>query len=220
MKIYCIIPAWNEANNIGRVITEVLPLVDKVVVVDDASTDNTAEVAEQAGAEVLKHFINRGQGASLRTGTNYALKQDADIIIHFDADGQFQAYDLEGLIAPLKNNSADIVFGSRFLASGNKMPWTKRYLILPLARLVNRVFLGVKLTDPQSGLRAFTAGAGTKILWREDRMAHCSEILALAHQQHLRIKEVPMTVIYHHFGQHFSGGFKILRDLFLNKLNN
>jgi len=229
MKIYCIIPAYNEANNIGRVIAEVLPLVDKVVVVDDASTDNTVEVAKQAGAQVLKHFINRGQGASLRTGTHYALSVGADIIIHFDADGQFLSSDLPTLLKPLKNNEADIVFGSRFLQTSpkplgegglsiNNIPKTKRYLIMPLAHLVNRVFFGIKLTDPQSGLRAFTAVAGTKLNWREDRMAHCSEILALAHQNHLRIKEVPMTVIYHHFGQRFSGGFKILKDLFLNKL--
>jgi glycosyltransferase involved in cell wall biosynthesis len=231
MKIYCIIPAWNEANNIGRVITEVLPLVDKVVVIDDASTDNTAEVAEQAGATVLKHFINRGQGAALRTGTHYALSVGANIIIHFDADGQFRASDLEALTAPLKTNEADIVFGSRFLLAspkslgegkkpGNKMPWTKHYLIMPLATLVNRVFFGIKLTDPQSGLRAFSAKASQQLNWREDRMAHCSEILWLAHHHHLRIKEVPITVIYHDFGQPFSGGFKILKDLFLNKLTH
>lgn len=218
MKIVCVIPAYNEALRIGPVIKDVLPLVDLVVVVDDASTDNTAEVAEQAGAFVLKHFINRGQGASLRTGTHYALSAGADIIIHFDADGQFLTSDLPTLLKPLKNNEADIVFGSRFLNTKNKIPKTKRYLIMPLAHLVNRVFFGIKLTDPQSGLRAFTAVAGTKLNWREDRMAHCSEILALVHQNYLRIEEVPMTVIYHHFGQPFSGGFKILKDLFLNKL--
>lgn len=242
MKIVCVIPAYNEAKRVGPVIKDVLPLVDLVVVVDDASHDNTAQVAEIAGATVLKHFINRGQGAALRTGTHYALGIGADIIIHFDADGQFRASDLEALTAPLKTNEADIVFGSRFLLAsakpsgedglaspkpldeggkpGNKMPWTKHYLIMPLATLVNRVFFGIKLTDPQSGLRAFSARASQQLNWREDRMAHCSEILWLAHHHHLRIKEVPITVIYHDFGQPFSGGFKILKDLFLNKLSH
>ena len=220
MKIVCVIPAYNEALRIGSVIKDVLPLVNSVVVVDDGSNDNTVEVAKQAGAQVLKHFINRGQGASLRTGTHYALSQGADIIIHFDADGQFLASDLPALLEPLKSNEADIVFGSRFLNTENKIPKIKRYLIIPLAHLVNRVFFGIKLTDPQSGLRAFTAEVNAKLNWREDGMAHCSEILALAHQNHLRIKEVPITVIYHHFGQTFSGGFKILKDLFLNKLSH
>jgi len=89
-----------------------------------------------------------------------------------------------------------------------------------LARLINRVFLGVKLTDPQSGLRAFKASVADRLNWREDGKAHCSEILWLAHRHHLRIKEVPMTVIYYRFGQRFSGGLKILKDLFFNRLNH
>lgn len=220
MKVFCVIPAWNEEENIGRVVAEVLLVVDTVLVVDDASADKTAQVAEQARAQVLKHFLNRGQGAALRTGTDYALTQGADIIVHFDADGQFLASDIESLIAPLRAGEAEIVFGSRFLAANNQVPKVKRCLIMPLARLFNRLFLGVKLTDPQSGLRAFSASAGRQLNWQEDRMAHCSEILWLAHRHNLRIKEVPMTVIYHNFGQRLSGGFKILKDLLFNKLSH
>ena len=220
MLVYCIIPAYNEAERIDQVIKDVLPLVDVVLVVDDASTDKTGELVKGTGAHLLRHVINRGQGAALRTGTHYALKQGAEIIIHFDADGQFLASDLPALIDPLKNNLADIVFGSRFLGTKNYMPKTKRYLIMPLARLVNRIFLGVRLTDPQSGLRAFNAEAGRRLNWQEDRMAHCSEILGLSIERGLRIKEVPMTVIYHDFGQRLTGGFKIIKDLFFNKLNN
>ena len=217
-KIYCIIPAYNEAANIAQVIKEVTPLVDVVVVVDDASQDQTAAVAERAGAQVLRHLINRGQGAALRTGTTYALSQGAAIVAHFDADGQFLASDLPALVAPLLNGLADLALGSRFLQTKNYLPLTKHYLIMPLARLVNCLFWGVKLTDPQSGLRAFTATAGRQLNWREDRMAHCSEILGLAVKHKLRITEVPMTVIYHNFGQRFGGGCKILKDLFFNKL--
>lgn len=220
MKVACVIPAYNEAENIGQTVKGVLPLVETVIVVDDASSDNTAFLAQQAGAVVLQHFLNRGQGSALRSGTRYALARGAEIIIHFDADGQFLPSDLPALLAPLENNSADLVLGSRFLTSPNTMPILKRWLLMPLARLVNRLFLGVKLSDPQSGLRAFSAEAGERLRWQEDRMAHCSEILSLAQRQKLRIREVPMTVIYRDFGQRLSGGLRILKDLLFNKLNH
>ena len=220
MKTFCVIPAYNEAKNIEQVIKEVLPAVDAVVVVDDCSTDKTAQAAAAAGAVVLRHLLNRGQGAALRTGTADALDQGAEIIIHFDADGQFSAADLPALTEPLRTGEAEIVFGSRFLKKGNVLPAAKRYLIMPTARLINRLFFGVKLTDPQSGLRALTAAAARCLSWREDRMAHCSEILWRAHRLHLKIKEVPMTVSYRRFGQSAGGGWKILKDLFINKLSN
>ncbi len=218
MKIIAVVPAWNEAQTIAQVVGQLKPLLDEVVVVDDASADDTARLAAAAGAVVLRHLLNRGQGAALRTGTRWAFNQDADIVVHFDADGQFSVDDLPALLAPLKAGQADIVFGSRFLRD-NSLPPLKRHLIMPLARLINRWLFGIRLTDPQNGLRAFTHEAFTKIIWQEDGMAHCSEILLLAHRRSLRLKEVPMTVIYHHYGQKLSGGIKILKDLVVNKLN-
>lgn len=218
MKIFAVIPAYNEAENIEQVIKDILPLVDAVVVVDDASSDKTARVAETAGVVVLRHLLNRGQGAALRTGSRYAVDQGADIILHFDADGQFSVADIPGLVEPLKTGEAEIVFGSRFLRD-NRLPPMKRYVILPIARLINRLFFNIRLSDPQSGLRAMTADSFKKIIWSEDQMAHCSEILWLARERGLKIKEVPMTVVYHRYGQKFGGGFKILRDLFINKLS-
>lgn len=222
-KVVCVIPAFNEADNIATVIKEVSSLVDVVVVVDDASTDATGKIADLSGADVLRLPINRGQGAALRVGSRWAVERGADIIIHFDADGQFRADDLPTLLQPLRRDQADIVFGSRFLPAsprsgrGNRMPFSKRWIIMPLARLVN-LFLGIRLSDPQSGLRAFNRVVLKKLLWQEDRMAHCSEILMRAKREKLRIIEVPMTVIYRQYGQKLGGGFKIIKDLIFNKL--
>lgn len=220
MKIICIIPAYNEAENIVAVINSVKPLIDEVIVIDDCSNDDTFLLAKQQGIIALKHIINLGQGAALKTGTKYAIRENADIIIHFDADGQFLASDIKTVIEPLINNQADIVFGSRFINKQDNiaMPVMKRCVLMPLARLINKLFFNINLTDPQSGFRAMTKLAAKKIDWQQDRMAHCSEILCQVVKHNLRIKEVPIKIIYNNFGQRFSGGVKILVDLFLAKL--
>ncbi|MEK7557770.1 MAG: glycosyltransferase family 2 protein [Patescibacteria group bacterium] len=220
MKIICIIPAYNEAENIVAVINSVKSLVDEVVVIDDCSSDDTYFLAKQQKITALKHIINRGQGAALKTGTEYAIRENADIIVHFDADGQFLAIDIKTIIAPLINNQADIVFGSRFINKQDNiaMPVMKRRVLMPLARLVNKLFFNINLTDPQSGFRAMTKLAAKKIDWHQDRMAHCSEILYQVVKYNLKIKEVPIKIIYNNFGQRFSGGVRILIDLFLAKL--
>lgn len=220
MKIFCVIPAFNEAGSISRVIAEVKPLVDRVVMVDDGSADNTFKLARAAGAIALKHIINRGQGAALRTGTEYCLDQGADIIVHFDADGQFLSQDIGQVIEPIKDGRAQIVFGSRFLNGQGRvaMPFLKKYAIMPLARAVNRIFFKLNLSDPQSGFRAMSAAAAKKISWRQDRMAHCTEIMFAVKRSGLKVAEVPITVIYHQFGQNFSDGLKIIKDLFLGLL--
>jgi len=219
MKIFVVIPAYNEAQWITKVVGEVIKAGYKTVVVDDCSKDNTAALAEKAGAVVLQHVINRGQGAALRTGTNWSFEKGADIVVHFDADGQFRVQDIARVVEPLIANKAEVVFGSRFLDNTTNFPWSKRRLIYPAARLVNRVLFGVKLTDPQSGFRAFTDDVGRNLNWRQDRMAHASEILGVVVRGHWRIVEVPITVIYHEFGQSFFGGFKILKDIFIKKLS-
>jgi len=220
MKIFCIIPAYNEAKTISKVINKVKPFVNKVVIVDDGSADKTQELAKMQGVKVLSHIINRGQGAALATGNQYALANGADIIIHFDADGQFLAQEIKDVIAPLQSGQADIVFGSRFLGKESNMPKFKKYVIIPLAHLVNKIFIGKTLTDPQSGFRALTKDVAKKIKIEQDGMAHNSEIIFQAFSQKLRIKEVPITVIYHNFGQRLGGGFKIIKDLILARLIN
>lgn len=218
MKIFCVIPAWNEEKNISKVVKEVSSYVNEVVVVDDHSDDDTALLAASAGATVLSHIINRGQGAALQTGNEYALKNGADVIIHFDADDQFSASEIPSMVRPISEGRADIVFGSRFLGKKTNFPFTKKYIIMPLAQIFSRVFLGVKLSDPQNGFRVLNRIAAEKIIIDNREMAHASEIQTKAFKQKLRITEVPITVVYHHFGQKLSGGFIVIRDLLIHKI--
>jgi polyprenyl-phospho-N-acetylgalactosaminyl synthase len=218
MKIFCIIPALNEEKMIGEVVKKVKPLVDEVVLVDDGSRDQTRELAAAAGAVVLRHQINRGQGAALETGNQYALQNGAEIILHFDADGQFLAEDIPAVLAPLISGQAEMVFGSRFLEKKSELPWLKEKIFMPIARLVNLLLLGAVLTDPQSGFRAGTSAAWQQIRINQNGMAHCSEIIAKVFKNRLRVIEVPITVRYDEFGQKFSGGVRIVKDLLLAKL--
>ncbi len=220
MEIFCIIPAYNEAKTITGVINKAKPLVSKVVVVDDGSIDKTKELAKAQGVKVLSHIINRGQGAALETGNQYALREGADIIIHFDADGQFLAEEINDIIAPIREGTADIVFGSRFLGKKSNMPAFKKYVIIPLAHLVNKIFTGSNLTDPQNGFRALSKKAAEKIKIEQDGMAHNTEIISKAFGSDLKTKEIPVTIIYHNFGQRFSGGLKIIKDLILARIIN
>jgi len=218
MKIICVIPAYNEEKNIVKVIKNVRPYVDEIIVVDDCSKDDTFALASQTEAIVLRHIINRGQGAALQTGNEYALNKGADIIVHFDADDQFLASEIPDMVKPIIEDKADIVFGSRFLGKKTNFPFTKKYIIMPLAQLFSRAVLGVKLSDPQNGFRALNRFAAETITIDNRQMAHASEIQAKAFKNKLRISEVPITVIYHHFGQKLSGGFIVIRDLLINKI--
>ena len=218
-KIACVIPAWNEEKNIVKVINDVKPFVDYIIVVNDKSKDRTAELAEANGAIVLNHPINRGQGAALQSGNDYALLLGADIIVHFDGDDQFLAKEIEDMVRPIINDEADIVFGSRFLGKEANFPFLKKYIIYPLAKAFTRFVLGIKLSDPQNGFRAMNKYAAQTIRIANREMAHNSEIQSKAFSAKLRIAEVPITVIYHHFGQKLSGGLKIIKDLLIYKLS-
>lgn len=216
MKISCVIPAYNEEKNIEKVVAKVKPLVDEIIVVDDCSRDKTFDLIKEKDVVALRHAINRGQGAALQTGNEYALDNGADIIVHFDADDQFSAEEIRDVIQPIIENKADAVFGSRFLGSAN-FPASKRYIIMPLARLINR-FFGIKMSDPQSGFRAMNRQTALNLKIENRGMAHCSEILYKVSKSGARIMEVPINVTYHHFGQSLGGGFKIIKDLFINNL--
>ena len=157
--MFIIIPAYNEEKNIVRVIGDLVALypLAKIVVVDDGSEEGTAEKARQAGASVLSHLINRGQGAALVTGTEYALAKGSNIIVHFDADGQFDAKDITVMNKPIKNDGGEVVLGSRFLSQTDRIPFSKRYFILAMARVVNCLITGLWLSDAHNGLRALSA---------------------------------------------------------------
>ncbi|MFZ4631889.1 MAG: glycosyltransferase family 2 protein [Patescibacteria group bacterium] len=221
MKITCVIPAYNEAEKINLVINNLRPFVNEIIVVDDASKDETLKEA-QKNTDVIsvRHIINRGQGAALRTGTKLALDRGADIIIHFDADDQFQASDIPELIKPILENYADAVLGSRFLTKKSNLPKIKEYVIMPLARVINLLFFNIKLSDPQSGFRALNRKSASNLKIENDGMAHCSEIIYRLFKNKERVVEVPITVIYHEYGQKLSGGFKIIKDIIIQALIN
>ncbi len=198
MKVIAVMPAFREEGRIAAAISGIRPLVDAIVVVDDGSGDATAGRAGEAGAVVLRHSLNRGQGAALRTGTEAALKLGADILLHVDADGQHDPESIPTLLEPIRQGKADVVFGSRFLGvDAQGMPFARRVVLLAAKRF-NAFALGIprRVTDPQSGLRAMTAGAARRIDFRQDRMAHCSEIMRLVTRSDLRWTEVPALVLY------------------------
>jgi glycosyltransferase involved in cell wall biosynthesis len=217
-NIFIVIPAYNEARNIGRVLESLLPSYPNIVVVDDCSNDETFRSVSHYPVHSLRHVVNLGQGAALQTGNEYALKQGADIIVHFDSDGQHRIDQIEQLIQPIRDHKADVVFGSRFLVSQSTLPRMKRYVLLPIGRIVNWLFTGLHLTDAHNGFRAINRRAAQLIQIRQNRMAHATEILGLVRQQKLRYQEVPVIIDYHEFGQSFSGGLKIVRDLIIKNV--
>ena len=224
-NIFIIVPAYNEENNIEKVLLKLTQNYNNIIVVDDASVDQTVNIVKKFSVTLLEHKINRGQGASLETGNQYAFNNGADIIVHFDADGQFLVNEIEDLIRPIVHDDYEIVLGSRFLEKKSKMPPVKKNILFPIARLINKIFFNINLTDPQNGFRVFKKQVLEKIEMEQDGSAHCSEFLHKAFKNNLKIKEVAVTVNYYQFGQNLftgkgrgSGGLKILKDLIFRKI--
>lgn len=194
-----------------------------VVVIDDASTDGTAAAARAAGALVLKHPINLGQGAALQTGFEHAIAAGADYVVTFDADGQHHIEDVPGMIERLVASGADIALGSRFLGTTVGMSAGRRHL-LRAATVFTAVTTGLSLSDCHNGLRALTAKAARTLALRQNRMAHASELLAGIRRHGLTYVEVPVTISYTAYsrekGQKFTDAFVICRDLIAVKLSS
>ncbi len=223
-NIFIIVPAYNEEKNLESVLSQLSKEYHNIILVDDASTDHTAQIAKKFPITLLQHKINRGQGASLETGNQYAFNNGADIIVHFDADGQFLVKEIKDIIQPIIQENYDVVLGSRFLEKKSKMPWLKKNLLFPIARLVNKIFGGINLKDPQNGFRAFQAQLTPKLRMHQDGSAHCSEFLYQVFKNKLKIKEVAVTINYQKFGQGLfngngrgTGGLKIIKDLIFKK---
>lgn len=221
-SIYIVIPAYNEINSIGRVI-DVLKSKNyhNIIVVDDGSSDGTRAFLQSQPIIYTEHVLNRGQGAALRTGTQLALEMGADYIVHFDADGQMSADDIPQMMRHF-DDGADLVLGSRFLAGAEtkNMP-VQRKALLKLAKIFNKMFLGVNYSDPQNGFRILGRTAAETLDWQNDRMAHCSEILRLIKKHKLNYKEEAVNITYSDYslgkGQQAMDAVKIVWDLFINK---
>ena len=190
------IAAYNEESTIGAVIDDVQSVTSNIVVVDDCSKDKTAEIARRKGAHVLRHCINRGKGAAIRTGTAYALSHGADIIVHFDADGQHHAFDIQKVLQPILDGRADVVLGSRFLKDAQTNISPVRKAVLKLGRYFTWFFSGIRLTDAHNGLRAFSRYAASSIILTEDRFAYASELIDEIRRLKLRYGEAPVTISY------------------------
>lgn len=183
--------------------------------VDDGSSDGTAQVARLAGARLLRHALNRGQGAALQTGLDWALARGADAVVTFDADGQHRVEDIETLLAPIRAGTHDYVLGSRFLGRAEGLPAARR-LILRLAVLFSRWVSGLPVSDAHNGLRAFSRRGARRLSIRLDRMAHASELLDQIRASGLPWIEVPVAVRYSEEslakGQRSSAAVRILFD--------
>lgn len=217
------IAAFNEGVMIADVIKNAVPTFPNIVVVDDGSRDGTAEVACAAGATVIRHPVNLGQGAAIQTGIDFALAEGAAIIVTFDADGQHRVEDALLLAGAVEANEADIVCGSRFLGLESATMPPVRRMTLRLAALFTRMSSGVPVTDAHNGLRAMSRQAATRIRITQNRMAHASEIISQVRTQQLRYKEYPVQIIYTAYsiakGQKLSNAVNILIDLLFGRIS-
>lgn len=196
MKIAVGLPAFNEEKNIARIILQLKGNYDIVIVCDDGSTDMTAEISEAVGATVVKHEKNRGYGAAIRSLFSKALELECDILVTFDADGQHKISDIQNVIEPILKNESDLVIGSRFLGKiEGKIPSYRKLGIKAITDLVN-TNTGKKITDSQSGFRAYSKQVLEKIIPSESGMGVSTEILIKANKQKFRINEVPITILY------------------------
>jgi len=222
-NIVVVIPAHNERKTIGKVIKDLKNHnYNKIIVIDDGSTDNTDLVASTKGAMVVGYLHNYGQGHALSKGIDLAFQLDKpDIIITFDADGQHQAKDVKNLIKVIKEGY-DVALGSRFLKK-NKIPFFKK-IILKGGVLMIKLFYGADVTDAHNGLRALSAKAAKVINITENRMAHASEIMEKIMKHQLKYKEVPVTIKYTKYsklkGQSIFNALKILWRMFVRKWKN
>jgi glycosyltransferase involved in cell wall biosynthesis len=195
MKITIGIPAYNEEHNIAAIITKLQKITKSIIVCDDGSTDLTAEISKNLGAEVVKHEKNMGYGVAINTIFEKARQIDTDILVTFDADGQHRIEDVNRVLEPIKKNESDIVIGSRFLDIQNEVPGYRKFGIKVITQITN-ASLKKKLTDSQSGFRAYNKQVLSEIKPSELGMGISTEILIKASSKNLRISEVPITILY------------------------
>lgn len=195
-KILIIIPAYNEANTVGRVIKktqETLPFVD-VLVVNDGSSDSTSAISKQRGAMVLDLPYNLGIGAAMQAGYKFAYRKGYDIAVQCDADGQHHPAQIKKLIGTLINDGVDMVVGSRYLRKKRFRSFVFRRLGVLIFSKVISVIVGQRLTDPTSGFRAVTRGVikSFSTFYPDDYPE--PETLVLLHRQGFTMKEISVNM--------------------------
>jgi glycosyltransferase involved in cell wall biosynthesis len=216
---WVIIPMYNEEQVIGDVLTQVHTAFEQVVCVDDGSSDRSGDVAARAGARVVSHPINLGQGAALQTGFEFALADPTmKYVVTFDGDGQHQISDALGMVDRLRAGEADVVFGSRFLDERSKPTFGKK-MVLRAAVGYTNMTTHTRLTDAHNGLRAISRPVLEKIGITQNRMAHASELVAQIGAFKVSYVEHPVHILYSDYskakGQSLWNAINILADLIL-----
>ncbi|WP_371151679.1 glycosyltransferase family 2 protein [Buchananella felis] len=214
---WLLIPLYNEAAVIGDVITEARKVFPNIICVDDGSKDASAKIAERAGAVVIYHPINLGQGAALQTGLEFFhTRTDGKYCITFDADGQHRVEDALHMVKTARDGDLDIVFGSRFRGTKVEANWLKSIVLQATARVSNRK-TGLKLTDSHNGLRLLSHEAAGRVHLMHNRMAHASEIVHQLADSKLPWAEVPVHIRYTDYsrskGQSMLNSINILVEL-------
>ncbi len=224
--VWIVIPAYNEAAVIGEVVADVRSVFDHVVCVDDGSRDGTGEIARQAGAHLVRHPINLGQGAAIQTGVEYARRQPgAQVFATFDADGQHRVKDVAAMVERLGAGDADIVIGTRFAGhDGSGPPIAKGPPLLKRVVLRTAAWLSPRgrqlgLTDTNNGLRVFNKKVADGLDITMNGMSHANEFILLIAENHWRVVEEPVEVLYTEYskskGQPLLNGVNIIFDGFL-----
>jgi glycosyltransferase involved in cell wall biosynthesis len=195
-NVIACIPAYNQEKSIEKVVQDTLKYVEHVIVIDDGSFDKTAQVADRAGALVIRHAMNMGYGAAIKSGFKMALKERVDIVVTLDADLQHDPDDIPALLAPILDGSAEIVIGARISEADNKMPAYRKAGVRFITKLVQ--YNGVAVKDAQSGFRAYSLKALRTILpnLTDSGFGLITESLSEASRYKLSIVEVPIVIRY------------------------
>ena len=218
-KIYIVIPAFNEAGSIGKVIEDLFYYgYENIVVVDDASADKTSETVKTFNVFLIRHPVNMGPGAAIKTGIDFALFDGADIIVTFDADGQHLAKDIYNLVQPIILNESEITLGNRFLNKTSKVPIFKK-IILKAGALLMFLMYGILSSDSHNGLKAMSRSAALKINIRSNGWEYCSEVIEEIMLKKIKYREIPVTVKYTDYsikkGQKIYNSFYIFSKMFI-----
>jgi glycosyltransferase involved in cell wall biosynthesis len=213
---WIVVPAFNEATVVADVIADVRSVFDHVVCVDDGSADDTGAIALRAGAHVVRHPVNLGQGAAIQTGVEYARRRPgAEVFVTFDGDGQHRVKDVVAMANRLGAGDVDVVIGTRFGAGVTRPPPLKRLVLRTAARLSPRG-RRLKLTDTNNGLRVFNKTVADGLDITMSGMSHATEFVMLIDENRWRVTEEPVEVLYTDYskskGQPLLNGVNIIFD--------
>ena len=208
---------YNEQEVIAEVIHGLKAIFQNILCVDDGSTDESVSRAREAGATVICHAVNIGQGAAIATGFIWIqTKTNFSRIVTFDADGQHLPEDAMRLVEELASKELDVVFASRFLDNQSQVPFLKRLILRGVAN-VTKALTDVELSDAHNGLRALTVDASQKIQLTQNGMAHATQFVSLVLQGGLKYSELPVTILYTPYsrskGQSILNSVNIVLDL-------